>query len=241
MELKRSFLLLAMIGAFSAPLIAQEYWESASSDTVEERPFNFQNMMLSFRGGWSYLAPPMEKGSDDLSDHRKDLSTGLHMSMQAVLFPSRQLGFGINADHFWTKAENEVVLYELNAVRTGLWKQDIVINYIGPAFYGRVLSPDQDLAFLFNLSLGKLFYRNDAVFIDPESWRGWTTGYSFGFSVDHKVARKASLGLSFNHVFGRLNQITVNDGTVKRTVILQGDDVIALSRSDVALGIKWYL
>ena len=126
-------------------------------------------------------------------------------------------------------------------VRTGSLKDDITIQYFGPALCTRIISANKQTQLVSDLSLGYLSYKNNATVIDNFILTGGTIGFLWDLGVDFAIDKNISLGFSFAFIIGTLNQYDFDDGKQVQTIKLDKDNLESISRIDISAGLKWNL
>ena len=94
-------------------------------------------------------------------------------------------------------------------------------------------------AFLLNLSIGSMSYRNVGYIVDPINIEGTTLGFSFDIGYNHKVAEKLSLAARISSISGVLNEITVEREGRTETLELDNDTAENLNRTDISVGFSY--
>jgi hypothetical protein len=203
---------------------------------------NYQKVKISAFGGWSYLTGKLSnKVPDDFRQYMKELKSGYHFGGDVCFFVSEKIGLGLKYTNFKTK--NEIYdIYIIDTLtgkkRTGILRDDITVQYFGPALFMRFYSKNKMVAFLSNISLGYLSYKNDAVVVDRFTLSSGTVGMVYDLGVDFMLDRNLAIGLGCSYVMGTLSEYEMNNRSSKQTIKLKSDELESISRIDLSIGLK---
>ena len=117
---------------------------------------------------------------------------------------------------------------------------NISVTFVGPSFYTRLLNSDKKNALLLGLSFGYLGYKNNCVLIEPFTISGSTAGFVCDIGYDIGVSQKMAIGINLSMVSGYLSRINLSDEYSSKTVNLDKDSYINLSRIDLSVGLRFY-
>jgi hypothetical protein len=208
---------------------------------IGRRAEHRQKAFVNMHGGWSMLLQRGQKGVDDANAHRSELGQGSHLGMQVAWFHPKGIGAGARVLVHRTRATTESQYLDPSS-GTLLPQQmadDVMVAFVAPSLLGRLYSANEQMIFLFDLSIGRLFYRNHAVMGDAYTITGSTTGIHYGFQADRMITEQLSIGIGASHFFGNLRTLLRSDdqGTTIKPVYGNGP---GLSRLDISLGLKWH-
>jgi hypothetical protein len=213
------------------------------ADKIKSVKGNYQKLRIGIYGGWSYMTAKV--GSEVPSafqQYTKDLKSGYHLGGDFSFFTSENIGLGIKHSMFRTGNELDNI-YIVDPVtgqaRTGKLKDDITIQYFGPAICTRVSSANKKTHFISDLSLGYLLYKNNATVIDDFTLTSGTLGLMWDFGADLSIDKNLSLGLFFAYKLGTLSQYNYDDGKQSKTIKLDKDNLENISRIDLSVGLRW--
>jgi hypothetical protein len=203
---------------------------------------NYQKVRLSFNGGYSHLVAKISEGiPPDFKDYYKELRSGTHLGAGVGIFISESIGFGARYSHFKTKNEIRGI-YAVNnytgQVITGNLKDDITINYIGPAIYSRFYSRNKMSCFLANFSIGYLGYKDNAEIIEKFLVESSTIGVELDLEADFMIDKNIALGFGFGYVGGSLTKYDQTIGGKKTTIKLDPETPENISRIDLSVGLR---
>ncbi len=199
---------------------------------------------IAFDGGFSYMTAPVSKEiPGDLTQYVKELKSGFHYSVDANLFYSKNLGFGLKYVLFKTKNKKENVYEVLSSgyKKYGEMEDDISVYYLGPSLLARIFSPNGQSVLLTGLSIGYVGYKNDAVLIDNDFIiRSKTAGIVWDIGWDYLISNKTAIGCRLSYIFGILTDYELDNGFNKTTIKLEKDSYENISRIDFSIGLRFY-
>ncbi|MDD5570867.1 MAG: hypothetical protein PHD97_06885 [Bacteroidales bacterium] len=202
----------------------------------------YKKVKISAYGGWSYMTGTLSSDiPDDFRQYYKELKSGYHFGGEAGYFISEAIGLGIKYANFRTSNIMSNIYVKdtiTGAIRTGILKNDITVQYFGPSLYVRFYSKNKMVAFTSNYSMGYLYYKNDVVVVDRYTLISGTVGMIYDFGVDFMLDRNLAFGLGFSYVMGTLNEYKTNNGSSVQTIKLKNNELESISRIDLSMGIK---
>lgn len=220
----------------------------AVNDTLEELANipkkDYSNYRVAINYGLGYmLAPLSDDISNDLAPYFIDLKSGSLFSGDVAYFFSSYLGIGLKYTQFNT-VNSKYPIYEIDdrtdiTLRTGSMSDDISIVFVGPYISTRVPSMYRNDAFLMNLSLGYMGYRNDKVVFDDFLLKGKTIGLSLDFGYDIGFSKNIAMGIQLSLYSGYLSKYVMTDNLGSRTIILGEEQYESLSRLDLTIGLRF--
>lgn len=175
----------------------------AQEATIADKGFS-----LAVRGGWSYRTAKIYSDlPSEAREHLKGLRSGYHIGGDAVYYFSEYFGVGVN----YTMARFQNTSYETI-------KDDIMINYVGPAVHGRYAFANQKLHFIYGISLGYLHYKDDAFYEQSLTYTGQTFGIATNLGIHLSVNDHFLIGIEPSLISGTLNKVEISSGRQTETV-----------------------
>ena len=200
---------------------------------------------FAVKGGYSYrIAKVSNDVPADFKSYIKELKSGYHFGGDFGYYWSENLGMGVKYSAFKAsnQASNIYVIDKSGNRTTGAMSDDITIQFAGPVFYAKQVSPNQKTIFCVDFAIGYLGYQNNSmVTVNKLDITGSTVGLATDFSIDQMLSKSMSIGVSLASVQGVLTKYTVKNGTSTQTINLEKDKRESLSRIDFSLGLKWYI
>ncbi len=220
-----------------------EYYQT--SEVPEDKVVgyeDYQKFRIAINGGYSYqTAKVAESVPADFKDYVKDLKSGYHFGGDLSYYFTEPLGFGIK--YYLYKSSNSLdnIYVEDNiGNRTyGKLSDDLTISFIGPSFSTRLLNHDKSNAFLMNLSLGYMGYKNNKVIVDDYIMTGSTMGLALDIGYDIGLSENLSLGFQISFLSGTLFEYDWNDGSTTETIDLEKGEYESLNRIDFSVGLRF--
>lgn len=202
---------------------------------------NYKHFRFAFNTGLSYeTAKISENIPPDFKDYVKDLKSGYHFGCDLAYYFSEPLGVGFKYIFFNTKnrLDNIYVEYENGDRRIGKMIDNIKISFIGPTFSTRLLNSNKKNAFLMNLSLGYMEYKNDFVFIDNYIVTGNTIGLALDLGYDITIFENLLIGFQLSFITGTISKFKWDDGINIQTINLEKGEYESLNRIDLSIGFR---
>ncbi len=227
-----AFFLLLLI---SVPALSQP--TSPPSSVVQKT--DFKPLQIGIRGGFSYL---LGKAPENyLNSYYKELKTGHHFGGELAYFFNPYLGVGAKYTAFRTKNAMEVPVvphpHGSNQM-VEVFRDDIQTHYIGPAFVTRLLSESGKVALKTAVSLGYVYYVNNAKFYGSSTKiTGSTVGLALELGPDLYLDQNLSVGISVGMMMGFLSKAELKSPFGKQILELNEPD--NLSRLDLAVTLRW--
>lgn len=203
---------------------------------------DYQKFRIAINGGYSYqTAKVSENVPADFKDYVKELKSGYHIGGDLSYYFTEPLGFGIK--YYLYKTSNNldnIYVEDNNGNRTyGKMSDDLTISFIGPSFSTRLLNHDKSNAFLLNLSLGYMGYKNNKVIVDDYIMTGSTMGLALDIGYDIGLSENLSLGFQVSFLSGTLFEYDWNDGSTTETIDLEEGEYESLNRIDFSVGLRF--
>lgn len=204
---------------------------------------SYQKIRIGVNSGFSYMTGKINKEqSNDIQNYYKDLKTGYNIGFDFTYFNSENIGFGLIYSLFRTSNQlNNFIIKDsvTGKIRTGELKDDITLHYIGPYLCTRINSFNKKTSFISNISLGYLSYQNNVTVIDNFKLNGSTIGLLWDIGMDYSIKKNILLGIIFSYKFGTLSHIKYDDGIQIKSLNLDQNDILNISRIDFSIGLKW--
>jgi hypothetical protein len=139
------------------------------------------------------------------------------------------------------RAGNMTIILPDGTSLTGNLSDNIGISYIGPSLVSQTLAYNKKGAFMFDVSLGYLSYK-DVTTLNNNTLHitGGTFGLGLGAGYDILVSEKFGLGFGVSMMLGTLSRLTISNGYSSVSVKLEPEEYESLSRIDLHIGIRLY-
>lgn len=204
---------------------------------------NYPKIRIGALGGWSYLTAPLgENIPDDFNNFYKDLKSGYHFGGNFTYFTSNSLGYGLLYTNFRTSNQIDdiyIVNNETGEVRTGKLREDVSIQYFGPALALRANLPDTRISMNLKSSIGYIAYKNEAIVIDEFLLKSGTAGFHTDMGLDIPIDKNLSLALYISFTVGVLTYYDYSDATQNQRLSLNKENYENISRIDLSVGLSW--
>lgn len=202
----------------------------------------YKHFRFGLNGGYGYRTNKMSSSiPSDFSDYSKKLKSGLQFSGDLTYYFTEPLGIGLKYSSF--KASNSMsdiyVEDSGGSRRYGNMSDNIGISFIGPVFSSRFSNKDKTNAFLMNIGLGYMGYKNNYTLIDPYKVTGSTMGMSFDMGYDFKVSSNLILGVQLSAISGVLTTYKLSDGSATQNIKLEKENYEGLARLELSLGLRF--
>lgn len=203
---------------------------------------NYQQFRFALNGGYSYqTAKVAESVPADFKDYVKDLKSGYHFGGDLSYYFTEALGFGLKYYLFkFSNNLDNIYVEDIDGNRTyGKMSDDLTISFIGPSFSTRLLNHDKNNAFLMNLSLGYMGYKNNKVIVNDYIMTSSTMGLALDIGYDIGLSENLSLGFQISFLSGALFEYDWNDGSTTETIDLEESEYESLNRIDFSVGLRF--
>lgn len=251
-KVKSDFIYFAMLqdGKILNTLLARDrvveykygfYSENRLQNYTSPVDANYSHMKIGVSAGFSYLTAKIsDQVPSELESYMKALKSGYHINAEISFFLSKIYGLGGFYSHFKTSnSTNVLVEDESGNEYFGELADRIAVNYLGPIFTTRFMTPDNKGAFMFTFSLGYMGYTNNATLIDDIAITGKTMGLRIGLDYDLKIADYLLLDLKFSFTGGALSKVEINNQGLTQTVSLEKGQYESLSRIELSIGLMF--
>ncbi|MBN4051367.1 hypothetical protein JYU16_00985 [bacterium AH-315-M05] len=198
---------------------------------------------FSISGGLSNLVAKIsDQIPSDFIPYMKELRSGYHIGGDLNYYITGTQGIGIKYSMFRTKNQlnNIYIIYPNGQTRSGILRDDITIQFIGPSYCMRMFLGNKYSHLISNISLGYLDYRNNAKLIDDFILSSSALGFSGDIGIDFLIDNNISLGIAFSITLGTLSKFEIDDGVSIQTIELDKENFENISRIDLSIGLKYY-
>jgi hypothetical protein len=230
----KQLLLVIVLLVCNFGLYAQQ---QEQNESVNKLP----RLRIAAGGGWSYRTGRVsDQIPSDFRTYTKELKSGWHYQFDINYYLSERLGLGLKYSNYTAKNEiSSIYIVQNDGTTTfGKMSDDIRIQFFGPMLSTRLLMPNNN-SFLFNLSLGYMTYKDEAVMVTPFTITGETLGIGWDIGYDLMTTPNLAVGVQLSFIIGTLIEYEVSDGITTHTVKPEKESYENLSRIDLSLGIRF--
>jgi hypothetical protein len=230
-EVSKTDVVYSEYGFFEQPEVPGEV-NSTSTD--------FQHFRFSFFGGYSYLFSKYSALSSDFDDYMKELKSGYHFGADFTVFFSETLGAGLKYYLFRTanSIDNVFVKYNNASTRHGTVSNNIATSYFGPSFTIRLLNGNKTGALMLSFSLGYVEHKDKFVLIDHHTLNGSTMAVVYDLGYELKISKNVFIGIQASLLEGLLSSYKLSDGGRGKTIKMESEQYLNLTRLDISAGIR---
>ena len=237
-EVRNSVLMLSAIKNYQ-----KNFYSKSKIDSQNNSDTDYTQFHIILSGGGSYLFDPIpENAEGDIKEYYQDLKMGYNLGLDVNYYFNKTIGVGLKYNYFNSTGSSQGS--SSNGGTNSEWdiSQDIMINFAGPTFLARFLSAKNKNAFIIGVSVGYMWYKDDAVLLDPAIITGNTFGLNIDASYHISLSNKFFLGFSVSSTVGYLASIDIDDGVKTETFDLESfENYKNISRGDLSikLGFKF--
>lgn len=237
-EVRNSVLMLSAIKNYQ-----KNFYSKSKIDSRNNSGTDYTQFHIILSGGGSYLFDPIpENAEGDIKEYYQDLKMGYNLGLDVNYYFNKTIGVGLKYSYFNSTGSSQGS--SSNGGINSEWdiRQDIMINFAGPTFLARFLSAKNKNAFIIGVSVGYMWYKDDAVLLDPAIITGNTFGLNIDASYHISLSNKFFLGFSVSSTVGYLASIDIDDGVKTETFDLESfENYKNISRGDLSikLGFKF--
>ena len=237
-EVRNSVLMLSAIKNYQ-----KNFYSKSKIDSRNNSGTDYTQFHIILSGGGSYLFDPIpENAEGDIKEYYQDLKMGYNLGLDVNYYFNKTIGVGLKYNYFNSTGSSQGS--SSNGGTNSEWdiSQDIMINFAGPTFLARFLSAKNKNAFIIGVSVGYMWYKDDAVLLDPAIITGNTFGLNIDASYHISLSNKFFLGFSLSSTVGYLASIDIDDGVKTETFDLESfENYKNISRGDLSikLGFKF--
>jgi|SRR5690606_25458316 len=229
------FLLILITGASSV---------RAQKEAITVDPFA-RKWELSFDGGWSYrIAKISTQVPHDLVDYTKRLRSGYHVGAVVDFFWREEMGVGLRYSRFGSKEYEENVTYTDTktgqVIGEGAMKDDIVVDFIAPAFNFRYIFPNRKMALYMHYAVGYLSYSNNPLFMGKYPIiTARSVGASFGGNLVIAMGRRLAFSAGAKLLGGNFGTLKVEYAGMTEVIkAKEKHERENVSRIDLSAGLR---
>jgi hypothetical protein len=194
---------------------------------------DFRQWRFGINGGFeTIIAPEPADISEDLLKYRKRLKSGPRFGLDALFFVSPNIGLGLNYSTFSAENKTDYISYEINDnTFEGKRQDDIRIHFMGPTISIRSIPKNNKFYASCDFTLGYFIYLNDLILNNTQyDLKKKNFGFATSIGADFMLTKNMSMGLSLN----------ITAASIKKTEVLNDNNVENLSRVSIVLALKTY-
>lgn len=203
---------------------------------------NYPHIRIAFNGGYGYRTSGISSTvPSDFRDYTKELFSGYQYGGDFTYYFSETLGMGLKYSSFnASNSLDNVYVEDSNGNRRyGKMSDAIKISFVGPGFSTRFLNRNKKNAFLMNMALGYMGYKNNFMLVDPYKMNGSTMGIAFDFGYDFTISKNLILGAQISAISGVLTGYQLNDGNTTQKIDLEKENYEGLNRIEISVGVRF--
>jgi len=220
------------------PATTPEQDESYRESSVQEDDEYFKRFRFAINGGPGYRTYSVGDGlTSDLKDYYTKLKLGYQLECDAIYFFSAKRGAGLKFSYFNTSQsiDKNIWLFSNGFLTQGKYAEDIMIFFAGPVFSTRINTPGSLNTFLFNVSVGYIFYKDELSSISDYTLTGSTAGFTIDLNYDRVISKRLSVGLLASVTNGSLSKITETSSSGSQSYYWNE----GLTRVDLGVGLRF--
>jgi hypothetical protein len=210
-EVRSTVLMLSTIKIYEEKFYSNSNLPSQKKSSVE-----YPRYHIILSGGASYLLDPIADDTE-FRDYYQNLKTGYNLGLDVNYYFNKTIGVGLKYNYFASSSSTEGTSNEGGILSEWNISENIMINFAGPTFLARFLSAKNNNAFILGASVGYIWYKDDAVLLDPVIISGSSLGLNFDASYHISISKKLFLGISGSTTLGFLPTLTIDDGINAQT------------------------
>ena len=236
-EVRNSVLMVASIKSYQ-----ENFYSKSNIPSQHKSNTEYPRLHFILSGGGSYLLDPLpDIDNKELRDYYQSLKIGYNLGFDVNYYFNKTIGLGLKYNYFNSSGSSKGTTSGNGFTSEWDISENIMINFAGPTFLARFLSKKSENAFIIGVSVGYMWYKDDAVFFEPVVISGSTFGLNIDASYHISLSEKFFLGFSASTTLGFLNSISVDDGIETKTYDFDNfSDYENISRADISikLGLK---
>ena len=237
--------ILALLNLFfQLPAGAQEPVAVPLDGTVStEIPTGYSKLRVAVHVGGAWRPAKVADADPVVKDHLKKLKWGYTYGADAAYFFNDALGAGVRFSQMRASHGLDAIATDktTGVKRAGRLEDNVSITFIGPVFAMRLMDRNQRNAFVFNIGIGYLGYRDTGYAIDPAKITGGTVGFVTDIGYDIALSKQVALGATLSAVAGTLSEATYTENGVSRTQKLDKDNREGLGHITLSIGLRFNL
>lgn len=200
----------------------------------------FPYFRVALAGGVGRLRGKIDGATPDwFQEHQRQLRHGWFMAGEALYRPSEHLGVGVLFNMMAYGATSRGVPFTDGSptIIYGTLKNDVLVTFVGPSVAYMVTSPSGKWTSAVSFSIGRMTFRDDAVYATPVHLTGSTFGLRIGGSLEYKLGGRFSAGVNLAGLQAGLSRLVADEDPVGYDLL--GYDRIALSRWEGGLCLSY--
>ena len=234
--------ILALLNLFfQLPAGAQEPVTVPLDGAVStEIPTGYSKLRIAGHVGGGWRPARVVDADPVVEDHLRKLKWGYSYGADAAYYFNDALGAGIRFSQMRSSHGLDVMVTDktTGARRYGRLEENVSMTFLGPVFAMRLLGKNKLNAFVFNVGIGYLGYRDTGYAIDPVKITGGTVGFVTDIGYDLALSKQVSLGAMLSAVTGTLSEATYTENGVTKTRELDKDNREGLGHITLSLGLR---
>jgi len=198
----------------------------------------FKRFRFAISGGPGYRTYSVGDGlTSNSKDYYSKLKLGYQIECDATYFFSAKRGAGLKFSYFNTSnsIDNNIWLFNNGFLSQGKFAEDIMILFAGPVFSTRISTPGSINSFLFNVSVGYIYYKDKIVSISDYAITGNTAGFTIDLNYDRVISKRLSLGVLVSITNGTLSKVTQTSSSGSQSFYWNE----GLTRIDLGIGLRF--
>ena len=234
--------ILALLNLFfQLPAGAQEPVAVPLDGTVSaEIPTAYPKLRIAVHAGGAWRPARVVDADPVVEDHLRKLKWGYSYGADAAYYFNDALGAGIRFSQMRSSHGLDVMVTDktTGVKRNGRLEDNVSITFIGPVFAMRLMDRNQRNAFVFNIGIGYLGYRDTGYLIDPIKITGGTVGFVTDIGYDIAISKQVAFGATLSAVAGTLSEATYTENGISQTQKLDNDNREGLGHITLSLGLR---
>ncbi len=205
------------------------FWEDPEliNTDIKKQP-DYQVIRFAINIGYGHRTAPLADNiPSNMESYYKKMKSGIAIEGLISGFTSEVIGFGLKYNLFRSSGTNDQY-----------GEEKISINFIGPSFTTRLLSPDKNNAFISSLILGRMGY-TDKMQNGYRQLQGSTFGMGWDLGYDFKLSKYTALGFQLSLLSGTLTKLSLKNGISVTEIDLDENEREGLGRIDFSIGLRF--
>jgi len=237
-EVRNSVLMISTLKTYQ-----EKFYSESELPTRRNSNIDYPRFHIIISGGGSYLFDPMLSDVNEIfKDYYQELKMGYNLGVDVNYYFNKTIGLGIKYNYFNSSSSDKGS--SSGDGFTSAWdiSENIMINFAGPTFLARFLSKKNGNAFIIGVSVGYMWYKDDAVFFEPAIVSGNTFGLNIDASYHISLSEKFFLGFSVSSTLGFMNKVNIDDGQTTQTFDFEKfEDYKNIYRADLSIKLGFKL
>jgi hypothetical protein len=231
-EVRSTVLMLSTIKNYK-----EKYYSKSNLPAQENSTMEYPRFLMFIRGGGSYLLDPISDDAEgDIREYYENLKIGYDLGFDVNYYFNKTIGLGLKYSYFSSSGSTEGTSSGNGGSSEWNISENIMINFVGPTFLARFLSAKNNNGFVLGASVGYMWYKDDAVLLDPVIITGSTLGLNIDASYNISISRIFFIGISASTTLGFLPSLTIDDGISEEIYEFESfGDYKNISRADISI------